>query len=274
MSAGQRIKETRIRFQKKQEELANILGIKRESLSAIERGATKPSLDAINRVAEVFLTSHKWLLTGEGEMFQKPEAENKSLRERLTERSKGYSETLCLLMDESREELLEYTDKELETKADKAELAETKNELRDLRNYVRHYHPLEKHTKRAVLPFQGLAAAAGPGLDADSYEGEISVKLPANISPSADMYVARISGTSMIEVIPNGGLALLKKPTSPPISGRIYVVEINGACTIKHLKMDDMGMRLVYLDGSGRAFSPDAGDTWRCMAQFISVVHE
>ena len=60
-----RIKEYRVRFDMKQEELASKVGVRRETIGNLEKGKYNPSLVLAWNIAKVFGVSIEEIFTGE-----------------------------------------------------------------------------------------------------------------------------------------------------------------------------------------------------------------
>ena len=287
MNIGQRIKELRLIFSKKQEELAEMLGIKRESLSAIERGTTKPSIETVNKISELFLTSHRWLLTGEGSMYEQPQNEERNLREQLKDSNKGYSEILCRLIDESKEELQEEFDDKLETKADKAEvqakadraeLLAMKNELRELRSIVYKENNIIESEQKDTLGVPYFTDIAAGSMRETLPHGSYSIPnhfkfLLKGIHSS--YFAAKIRGESMCEIIPDGAIILMRECFAPK-EDRIYLFRIENEFTLKKFGYDlekDLPF-LSYCDFSNERIYPRKGQVCYCVAEFLTILEE
>lgn len=74
MSVGERIKKVRRSNDLTQQEFANRIGSKRNTVATYEMGRTDPSAAVISLICREFKISETWLRTGEGEMnIPKPE---------------------------------------------------------------------------------------------------------------------------------------------------------------------------------------------------------
>ena len=60
-----RIKEFRARFDMKQEDLANLVGVRRETIGNLEKGKYNPSLVLVWNIAKVFHVSIEEIFTVE-----------------------------------------------------------------------------------------------------------------------------------------------------------------------------------------------------------------
>lgn len=75
MTIGERIKKVRQAKSLTQQKLADIIGIKQNSIALIESGKRNPSDQTVMSICREFHVNEAWLRTGEGEMFL-PEAES------------------------------------------------------------------------------------------------------------------------------------------------------------------------------------------------------
>lgn len=71
MELGERIKKIRRSLGHTQQEFANILNLKRQTIAAYETGAVLPSDRTISDICREFNASESWLRTGDGEPFLK-----------------------------------------------------------------------------------------------------------------------------------------------------------------------------------------------------------
>lgn len=67
-SISERIKAVRIEKKKTQQEFADILGLKQNTIATYEMGKTNPSERTISDICQKFRINEKWLRTGEGDM--------------------------------------------------------------------------------------------------------------------------------------------------------------------------------------------------------------
>ena len=67
-----RIKECRARFDMKQEELAQLVGVRRETIGNLEKGKYNPSLVLAWNIAQVFGVSIEEIFTVEPEQQDRP----------------------------------------------------------------------------------------------------------------------------------------------------------------------------------------------------------
>ncbi|MFO1444574.1 helix-turn-helix transcriptional regulator [Bacillus sp. Bva_UNVM-123] len=64
MTVGERLRSLRITQNLSQAEFAKSIGIKQSSLSLIEKGTTKPSIDTILAASKKYGVTTDWLLKG------------------------------------------------------------------------------------------------------------------------------------------------------------------------------------------------------------------
>lgn len=69
MTLGERIKKLRKALDLTQQEFANRIGSKRNTIATYEMGRTDPSSAIVSLIHREFSVSEEWLRTGEGEMF-------------------------------------------------------------------------------------------------------------------------------------------------------------------------------------------------------------
>ena len=92
--------------------------------------------------------------------------------------------------------------------------------------------------------------------------------LPTN-KPS--LFVGRIEGGSMADIIPDGTNVLFRV-CREPVSGHVYVFTLRGRATIKKFRLDHTGPHFEYMDGSGRKIYPEPSEQWSCNAEFLRVL--
>lgn len=69
MTLGERIKKVRKALDLTQQEFADRIGSKRNTVATYEMGRTDPSAAIVSLIHREFAVSQEWLRTGEGEMF-------------------------------------------------------------------------------------------------------------------------------------------------------------------------------------------------------------
>lgn len=66
---NKRLKELRKKLDLTQQEFANMLGVKRNTVATYESGKSNPSDAAVSLICREFNVSEEWLRNGTGEMF-------------------------------------------------------------------------------------------------------------------------------------------------------------------------------------------------------------
>ncbi|WP_018932290.1 helix-turn-helix domain-containing protein [Gracilibacillus lacisalsi] len=64
MTIGARFKELRLKNNLKQTDFSHMIGVSQGTLSDIEKGRSKPSIDTVIAVSKQFRISTDWLLKG------------------------------------------------------------------------------------------------------------------------------------------------------------------------------------------------------------------
>ena len=122
---NERIKELRKTLGFTQQEFADRIGVKRNTVATYEMGRSMPSDSAISLICREFSVSEDWLRNGNGDMF-KPRSRNKELFEyfnQIVENPSGIQLKLFEVMSRLTDEQLEILAKVAQEFA-----AETKND--------------------------------------------------------------------------------------------------------------------------------------------------
>ena len=106
---NERIKELRKTLGFTQQEFADRIGVKRNTVATYEMGRSMPSDSAISLICREFSISEDWLRNGNGDMF-KPRSRNKELFEyfnQIVENPSGIQLKLFEVMSRLTDEQLE-----------------------------------------------------------------------------------------------------------------------------------------------------------------------
>ncbi len=106
---NERIKELRKTLGFTQQEFADRIGVKRNTVATYEMGRSMPSDSAISLICREFSVSEDWLRNGNGDMF-KPRSRNKELFEyfnQIVENPSGIQLKLFEVMSRLTDEQLE-----------------------------------------------------------------------------------------------------------------------------------------------------------------------
>lgn len=74
MDANNRVKELRERLGLSQGKFGEKLGMKKSSISSIEKGTNKLTNTVANLICKTYNVNYLWLTEGKGEMFETPDA--------------------------------------------------------------------------------------------------------------------------------------------------------------------------------------------------------
>ena len=88
-------------------------------------------------------------------------------------------------------------------------------------------------------------------------------------------YAGKVNGTSMIELIPDGSVVLMRECVSPR-NGRVYSFRIDKEFSLKEFGYDaEKEMHyMAWRDGSGKRIYPNECQTCYCVAEFVAILEE
>ena len=144
-----RIKELRKQLGLTQQEFADRLKLKRNTIATYEMGKATPSNRTISDICEAYNVNREWLETGKGDMFQKLDKKSELsafFKKALSGESKDYSERLVsalLKLNEKDWELLASVAETLVSQKEK-DLSKIPTNTKDLEKL---YPPIERETK-------------------------------------------------------------------------------------------------------------------------------
>lgn len=108
---NERIKELRKVLRLTQEEFAEKIGVKRNTVATYEMGRSVPSDAAIALICREFRVREAWLRTGSGEMFEpNPESELDALCDRygLSRQSRAFIRQFVELREDEQDVIMKY----------------------------------------------------------------------------------------------------------------------------------------------------------------------
>lgn len=111
---NERIRELRHYLDLTQQEFADRLGIKRNTIANYEIGRNEPVDSVLSLICREFNVREEWLRNGTGEMFQPdPESELDALCDRydLSDRSRAFIKSFAELREEEQDVILKYIEK-------------------------------------------------------------------------------------------------------------------------------------------------------------------
>lgn len=207
--------------------LGELLGLKKSPLTDWKNGKSKPTLDQLEKMCDIFATSADYLLFGR---------ENKN----STDSRNKFYDLFDMLSDADQEEIAEIMKL-------KIRLHNVRNTFYDISNqssYVAESTiPYETSRSPKTIPILGYVAAGAP---ISSYENEINTIVPEN---SKAAYALIAKGNSMEPVIMNGeNIEVISQCELE--NGEIGIIKLNGEITCK----------CFYIEGNQyelRSLNPD-----------------
>ena len=190
--------------------LGELLGLKKSPLTDWKNGKSKPTLDQLEKMCDIFAKSADYLLFGR-EIRNSTEPENK------------FNKLFDMLSDADQEEITEIMKL-------KIRLHNTKGAFYDIScqsSYVaENITPYQTTRSTQTIPILGYVAAGAP---ISSYENEINTIIPEN--PKA-AYALIAKGNSMEPVIMNGeNIEVISQCELE--NGEIGIIKLNGEITCK-----------------------------------------
>ena len=119
ISVNDRIKLIFNNLKEKQQSFAKKVGVSQSFLSKVLRGECKAPTDMLNGILKTYPNINaRWLITGEGSMYQQPQAESQSAENvqtpKLTKREKDMLMIFRELPEMEQDEILQLSRKEKE----------------------------------------------------------------------------------------------------------------------------------------------------------------
>lgn len=203
---GNRLKSLRLAKNLNQEELGNLVGTTKQSISNYETGKRKADYIMLETLADVFNVDIDYLLGKTDKTTLLPQS-MKNARE-LTKSEKAILEPYNKLNEEGKEKVVDYTHDLLDS---------------------------EKYIATQTVEYIGKAAAGNGYNYLDTIT--VSTTITAKNRPKYD-FIIKVEGDSMEPKILNGALAFVKVDTYFD-NGRIYVVDDNGTVYIKKVYFEN-----------------------------------
>ena len=87
------------------------------------------------------------------------------------------------------------------------------------------------------------------GYPVETYQVENgSVKIPAHLKPSGELYALDVVGDSMSPVVLDGDVIICEKISTDKVNGKICVITVDGESTLKKVKVDKNSVTLVPIN--------------------------
>ncbi|GAB1365358.1 MAG TPA: XRE family transcriptional regulator [Candidatus Cloacimonas sp.] len=213
---GERIKQVRKALRIKQIDMAKALNLNPSAISQMESGRTNPSLETISEIGKHYQVDLHWLITGAGQMFNKPEL--------ASVRSNGWDKFQKML-----NERLE-------------EIVQARLDMLD--------------AESIDIPVTGEIAAGEPMENTGETVEVVTVRRTMINGVIDDYIAMRVNGRSMEPDIRNQDVVLIRQSSEwRKLAGKICAVRIDGEITLKKLMLDDEN-RMIVLVPLNEDFQP------------------
>ena len=211
MFTGERLKVVRKTLKLSQQTIAEALQINASAISQMESNKIKPSLDTLLLLTKTYKVNLHWLITGTGEMFDKPEISTTS------ERSTKLNQLQSIL------------DAQLQ------EIIKTKQGLYDAEVYD--------------IAVTGEIAAGLPVESYTDTVLDVVTVRRNMINGRTDDYVClRVNGHSMEPEIRHNDVVLIRQSQDwEGLANKICAVRIDGSITLKQMTLDEKNKMIVLL---------------------------
>lgn len=279
-----RLKELRTALNLSQEDVADAINSKRSTVSGYERGISLPDSDTINAIVKEFNVNIKWLVAGEGNMFDE-NSSNDPLLDELDKFVRSNTSTQ-FTAQEKRIQELETQQQRMQDEISRlmqlyssggARVPPAGSEYRiqggtesETHQSAPAYGSDDEDELTERLP---LALNLAAGIPREACDSGDTVAVPSRFLKKGHNYcVAKIAGTSMTEAGIQDGSHVLLEYSNEPKAGAIMVVKYGANTTLKLLHLTECGTwELRYQDGSGAKV--ELKDyTWEVQGLFVRVL--
>ena len=279
-----RLKELRTALNLSQEDVADAINSKRSTVSGYERGISLPDSDTINAIVKEFNVNIKWLVAGEGNMFDE-NSSNDPLLDELDKFVRSNTSTQFSAQEkriqelESRQQAMQdelsrlmqlYSSKDTRLPPSPSEYRIKGGTESETHQSVPAYGSDDEDELTERLP---LALNLAAGIPREACDSGDTVAVPSRFLKKGHNYcVAKIAGTSMTEAGIQDGSHVLLEYSNEPKAGAIMVVKYGANTTLKPLHLTEGGTwELRYQDGSGAKV--ELKDyTWEVQGLFVRVL--
>ncbi len=205
---GERLKMMRNALQLKQTEMAKAMELNPSAISQMESGRTKPSLETLAEIAKRYQVDLHWLITGQGQMFNKAESVGQQ---------KKQWDKLQKMMNASLEEIVQA----------RQDMLDAESVDFNVTGEIAAGEPLENY---------------GETLDV------VSVRRSMIHGVVGNYIALRVNGRSMEPDIHHNDVVLIRQDQDwRRLEGKICAVRIDGAITLKKLMLDDAKQMIVLV---------------------------
>lgn len=278
-----RLKELRTALNLSQEDVADAINSKRSTVSGYERGISLPDSDTINAIVKEFNVNIKWLVAGEGNMFDE-NSSNDPLLDELDKFVRSNTSTQ-FTAQEKRIQELETQQQKMQDEISRlmqlyssvgARVPPAGSEYRIQGGTESETHqsaPAYGSDEDEMTERLPLALNLAAGIPREACDSGDTVAVPSRFLKKGHNYcVAKIAGTSMTEAGIQDGSHVLLEYSNEPKAGAIMVVKYGANTTLKLLHLTEGGTwELRYQDGSGAKV--ELKDyTWEVQGLFVRVL--
>ena len=279
-----RLKELRTALNLSQEDVADAINSKRSTVSGYERGISLPDSDTINAIVKEFNVNIKWLVAGEGNMFDE-NSSNDPLLDELDKFVRSNTSTQFTAQEKRIQELEAHQQRMQDELTRLMELYSSKDTGLPLSpSEYRIKGSTESETHQSAPAYVSddedelterlpLALNLAAGIPREACDSGDTVAVPSRFLKKGHNYcVAKIAGTSMTEAGIQDGSHVLLEYSNEPKAGAIMVVKYGANTTLKLLHLTEGGTwELRYQDGSGAKV--ELKDyTWEVQGLFVRVL--
>ena len=279
-----RLKELRTALNLSQEDVADAINSKRSTVSGYERGISLPDSDTINAIVKEFNVNIKWLVAGEGNMFDE-NSSNDPLLDELDKFVRSNTSTQFTAQEKRIQELEAHQQRMPDELTRLMELYSSKDTGLPLSpSEYRIKGSTESETHQSAPAYGSddedelterlpLALNLAAGIPREACDSGDTVAVPSRFLKKGHNYcVAKIAGTSMTEAGIQDGSHVLLEYSNEPKAGAIMVVKYGANTTLKLLLLTEGGTwELRYQDGSGAKV--ELKDyTWEVQGLFVRVL--
>lgn len=126
------------------------------------------------------------------------------------------------------------------------------------------------------IPLESDEPSAGTGMDILDEEPRCYYPFPVTwlrkFGKPEDMRLMKVSGHSMEPEIRNGDMVMLDRGKTRPLTGRFFVVRLEGSLYIKRVEVLPRKLRLVSLDTSYTPIEVDMSQDYTDLVQIVGQV--
>ena len=279
-----RLKELRTALNLSQEDVADAINSKRSTVSGYERGISLPDSDTINAIVKEFNVNIKWLVAGEGNMFDE-NSSNDPLLDELDKFVRSNTSTQ-FTAQEKRIQELETQQQRMQDEISRLMQLYSSGGARvppaGSEYHIQGGTESETHQRAPAygsddedelterLP---LALNLAAGIPREACDSGDTYPVPSRFLKKGRNYcVARIAGTSMTEAGIKDGSHVLLEYSNEPQAGAIMVIKYGANTTLKLLHQTETGgWELHYQDGSGAKVELKDYE-WEVLGLFVRVL--